>query len=293
MIYSIKLRIFNIKTISKFIILVILFIGVINIHYYFRFSLNLIQPVKYLVPDSYNKYNNTVSIQTKCNQELTKTDFLAKVRNGKKIEKLEPVDISKLSGKKGSNITSVIKKNRKRKRKKNKTKGIGYSKPIYVCYPFNNNIYVEFLNKIFNWIDNSIYSFIPSIVMVACSIAIIYYIRKNSHSLTNQSSAINQQAETNRRKRNNQLSIMLISTNVSFMIFTLPYSILNNENFKKNYEISFFANMMSYSNNSFNFVFYCLFSTAYRNAFKEILNTILVLKIYIINCRKNLIMRKK
>ena len=156
-----------------------------------------------------------------------------------------------------------------------------------MCYPVVYVDYVEFLNKFFNWIDNSIYSFIPSIVMIVCSIAIIHYIRKNSHSLTRQNCMINQQAETNRRRRNNQLLIMLVSTNVSFMVFTLPYSIFNNQTFKQYYEISFIANMISYSNNSFNFVFYCLFSTAYKEILKDMYHKIVNLRKYILKCRRN------
>ena len=280
-IYSIKLRIFNIKTISKFIILVILFIGVINIHYFFRFSLNLIQPVKYSFPDS--SKNNINSNKQKLG-DLHEKDFSAFVRNGQNI-------IENLAGKttqdkikKDKNITSLIKK---ALRFNNASKGIGYSLPIYVCYPLNNDIYVEFLNNIFNWIDNSIYSFIPSIIMIVCSIAIIHYIRKYSNSLTNQHCVINQQAEQRRKKRNNQLLIMLVSTNISFMLFSLPYSIFNNVAFKMHYDVSFIANMISYSNNSLNFMFYCLFSTCYRVRLKEMFHYLKCLVNNIFNrCKK-------
>jgi len=67
---------------------------------------------------------------------------------------------------------------------------------------------------------------------------------------------------------------MLVSTNISFMVFSLPYSILNNEKFKQNNDVSIIANMLSYSNNSFNFIFYYLFSTGYRVRLKEIFESI-------------------
>ena len=63
---------------------------------------------------------------------------------------------------------------------------------------------------------------------------------------------------------------MLLSTNISFMIFTLPFSIINTETFDIADEISSITNIFSYSNNSFNFIFYLIFSSEYRKRFKEI-----------------------
>ena len=103
-----------------------------------------------------------------------------------------------------------------------------------------------------------------------------------------QNSILIQQVEIERTKQNMKLLVMLIFINVSFIIFTLPYSTFNNENFKIHYEISFIANMISYSNKSFNSIFYIIFLVDYRKTIKEIIRLIISIKNYRFKCKNKL-----
>ena len=56
---------------------------------------------------------------------------------------------------------------------------------------------------------------------------------------------------------------MLSTTNFFFVLFSLPYSISNNNIISLQPSFIFFAHMLAYSNNSFNFLFFIIFSGKY------------------------------
>ena len=69
-----------------------------------------------------------------------------------------------------------------------------------------------------------------------------------------------------RKKRNNQLSMLLLATNLYFLLSSLPFSLANHKlTFDDSDNMKLLRhNILAYSNNSFNFIFYGLFSEKYR-----------------------------
>jgi hypothetical protein len=137
-----------------------------------------------------------------------------------------------------------------------------------ICFPMNETNYNYFLNYIWIWIDTLIYSIIPFIVMVVCSVIILTEISKTKSKLflNNQR---NKKICRKRSKRNKQLFIMLLVTNLYFVFCSLPLCVTmtyNKLKYDQN-ETSFlqtFLHIMAYSNNSVNFLFYLMFSQKYR-----------------------------
>jgi hypothetical protein len=153
----------------------------------------------------------------------------------------------------------------------NKTKLITDSSGVNdfkICFPMNETLYNYFLNYIWIWIDTFIYSIIPFIVMVVCSVIILTEISKSKSKLF-----LNNQRNKNicrkRSKRNKQLFVMLLVTNLYFVLCSLPLCVTmtyNKLKYDQN-ETSFlqtFLHIMAYSNNSVNFLFYLMFSQKYR-----------------------------
>ena len=145
-----------------------------------------------------------------------------------------------------------------------------------VCYSFGNEIYDFFMTHIWIWIDSTIYSFVPIFVMIVCSFTILFKIRSKRNNFLKLTFSTNRKIIENRINRNKQILYMLTATNIYFIICSLPYCILclklnfTDNNFKFTQTL-FLVHILSYSNNSFNFVFYGLFSKQYRQSAMELL----------------------
>ena len=136
----------------------------------------------------------------------------------------------------------------------------------YLCFPIDSPKYNYFLNNIWSWVDSSIYSFLPLFIMLICSILIFVQIKTTSDRILNRinENAHNRAISHNRMKRNNQILFMLISTNLFFIFCTLPYTISNCRIFNTSFYSLYLVHILAYSNNSFNFAFYIIFSEKYR-----------------------------
>ena len=144
-----------------------------------------------------------------------------------------------------------------------------YQEFLYICYSLDNVPYSDFLLNIWVFIDSSLYSFIPFCVMLVCSSLIMNKLIKNRrHLLITNSNALTNQIQY---KRNNQILYLLIVTNFAFIVFSLPYSILNNNNIvTTTHDSLHVAHILAYSNNSFNFIFYVIFSVKYRSELTDL-----------------------
>jgi hypothetical protein len=145
-----------------------------------------------------------------------------------------------------------------------------YQEPLYICHSLNNKAYTDFLFNVWVFIDSSLYSFIPFCIMLVCSTLIMNKLFKNRrHLMLSNSNSLTNHTQ---HKRNNQILYMLIVTNFAFIVFSLPYSILNNNNIvKSTHDSLHVAHILAYSNNSFNFIFYVIFSVKYRSEFYNLL----------------------
>jgi hypothetical protein len=138
-----------------------------------------------------------------------------------------------------------------------------------MCFPSINSAYYNFLSYIWVWIDMCIYSLIPFSIMVICSSVILFKIK-----FREKRSSIGKKAIERRSKRNKQILTMLTMTNFYFIICSLPlcivmvckkleFEIFDDET--KMEMIQTFFNILAYSNNAFNFIFFIIFSEKYRS----------------------------
>ena len=143
---------------------------------------------------------------------------------------------------------------------------------VFMCYPLQTEKYNYFLLNVWLWIDALIYSLIPFLVMLICSIIIIVEIRSKSNSFIQSNLNSNPLICKKTKRRNRQLLIMLLFNNFYFVICSLPlclsmfyYKYMGQQ--LETHSFQTFFHILAYSNNSFNFVFYFIFSHKYRQVF--------------------------
>ena len=147
----------------------------------------------------------------------------------------------------------------------------------YACYPVPNSNYEYFLNKIWIWIDTSLYSLIPFTIMVFSTLIIAVEIRINTQKFLRSPinlNNLNRGLILRRLRRTIQMLLMLTSTNIYFVISSMPFFIVfhiynakleEKEKYTTNYaNLLIIVHILAYSNNSANFIFYGLFSKKYR-----------------------------
>ena len=235
--------------IEKVVGFIAISLALLNIHYLYFFSLNIINQNSHL-PVTYEKFDNGSALDN-----MNETQILEENSDQGNYQPLSNLtsegSISKVSSVAGNKM------NNKSDLKKDF---------LYLCYPLNEFNYNIFLNHIWTWIDSTIYSFVPILVMIVCSMCILIGIKQKNFS---DSSQANRAITMKQTKRNNQLLIMLMATNLFFIICTLPYCILSHKSISIDTENNFsltllIVHILAYSNNSLNFIFYGLFSKQYR-----------------------------
>ena len=152
------------------------------------------------------------------------------------------------------------------------------------CFPSHDSKYFYFLENIWIWIDAVLYSILPFLVMIASSFFILSEINKKSREM-HLSVRINKCLIKRRSKRNKQLLAMLTVTNIFFIMCSLPLCIIMiynkmNQASPKQHFIKTFFHLMAYSNNSFNFIFYILFSQKYRLVVSSLLGKLTGLNLF-------------
>jgi hypothetical protein len=148
---------------------------------------------------------------------------------------------------------------------------------IGVCFPLNEHWwYTRFLINYWIYIDICVYTLVPFVVMSVCSVIILGKIRRKNQKYFNNlvSGRGNKMIRVNvekRSKKSRQLLIMLLITNLYFFLSQLPFCItfvLYRGKSDETIVGQFIVHVLSYSNNSINFLFYGLSSEKYR---KELL----------------------
>lgn len=116
-------------------------------------------------------------------------------------------------------------------------------------------------------------SLIPIFVIMICSILILIELCKRTFNLNSEQNSIQ-----NRIRQSNQILLMILSTNLFYFISAIPYCILYfNFSFDRveSNKSTLIFNALNYSNYSFNFLFYIIFSEKYR---KEMINLFCIFK---------------
>jgi hypothetical protein len=232
------------NTTKRFIIFIAVLLALINSHYLYFFSLNSDYRVEYNSLKIINCSNYTIN----ANKLMEESND--NLENYLSFNKCYINDDNKI------NINSSL------------TNLIDESVPFLICYPINNPTYSYFLDVIWVWVDSSLYSFIPFVVMTISSLLIIAELVKTSRRIKNKNT--NKSISKNNLKRNKQILQLLVLTNFFFIFFSLPYSISNNNIVSISYQSLYFIHMLAYTNNSINIIFYYVFSTKYRSTLLDL-----------------------
>ena len=164
------------------------------------------------------------------------------------------------------------------------------------CHPslINQFYYNKFLANTWVWIDLFLYSYIPFVIMMVCTVLITYKLCKVNKNIGRSKSSDNnnkQRSITNqnqllfkkRAKKTNQIYQLLILINVCFFVLVTPLVLSNSLGILviENKIILELVYILSYLNHCINFVFYGLSCKIYRtilydtfyNRFKKPINS--------------------
>ena len=151
---------------------------------------------------------------------------------------------------------------------------------ITKCQAETDSIYEKFLQDHWFWIDMSVYSIVPFVIMSICSLIIAFkfnQINRNYFELvSNKSHGLNKNNFLRKIKKNRQICFMLFNSNFYFFIIMLQYWIcffsFKNNNGKDELlnELQSFVYIFLYTNNAFEFLIFSITSEKYRNEFYSI-----------------------
>ena len=139
-----------------------------------------------------------------------------------------------------------------------------------ICYPLKETSYEKFLHKIWSWIDISVFSIIPFVIMLVNNVIIIGKIKKRNENylefLTNKSYKFNKKNYLKKIQKNNQIIYMLLAIKFYFLACMMPFWgwFYYNREYKSPLYAQLFVYILLYTNNAFNFFFYGISSQKYR-----------------------------
>lgn len=142
--------------------------------------------------------------------------------------------------------------------------------------------YTHFNVNILPYLHATVYSFIPVIILVPCNIMIIVSLKRSSKKLLKLTNKVNKEQAMEKEKQQNQITVMLVSVSIVFVVLTLPYVIFFliaiYWDFRYNYSgvaIYFFLEQVAYlsaeSNHAVNFFLYFLTGKKFRDSFFRLL----------------------
>jgi hypothetical protein len=148
------------------------------------------------------------------------------------------------------------------------------------CHPSLNEqfYYNKFLASTWVWIDLFLYSYIPFVIMMVCTVLITYKLCKVNKNIgrSKSTTSINQNKQQSvsnqnqlfkkRAKKTNQIYQLLILINVCFFVLVTPLVLSNSLGILmiENKIILELVYILSYLNHCINFVFYGLSCKMYR-----------------------------
>lgn len=156
-------------------------------------------------------------------------------------------------------------------------------KIIRKCGPTND--YSYFIRNVWSFIDSSVYSFIPTIIIITANSLIIWRIRLSKTTLVNFNLGAGLH-EKKRRIKNIKITIMLLALSFTFVVTTFPMSIVMiilsavPSQIKDLSELARFwllrtvSDCFMYLNHSSNFVLYILTNKDFRSAITRAMNLV-------------------
>jgi hypothetical protein len=253
--FHVELKMLRIYRVEKVIVFILIVLVSINLHHLFYFDLNI--------------FNQNL------NNQMTKIEIKDKIQ-GKEWSVPNNLTLNEILDYEHEDFSDVFDERLRKRDLSEEEDEYDFKGEILICYPLQENNYHYFLDHIWTWIDSAIYCFVPFFVMTICSIVIYFELKRTSNRLLKITARTNKKFVQKRMKRNKQIFYLLTSTNLFFILCSLPYCILS---FKSNDESTFsnltktllIIHIFSYSNNSFNFIYYGLFSKQYRDSVIKLL----------------------
>lgn len=148
-------------------------------------------------------------------------------------------------------------------------------KDLIQCFQLSA-FYNQFIDQIWVWMDITVYTFIPFLIMSVCSVIIFNQIRltsKRYFKVLVNTGRLNKKNIQRRLNRNRQLLSMLLITNIYFIASLMPtfiFTIIYGSKLIVEEVLYLFVIICFYSNNSINFILYGFSSQKYREELKGI-----------------------
>ena len=146
--------------------------------------------------------------------------------------------------------------------------------------------YSNFETFAWPWVDLCIYSLFPSTILFICKISIIYKVVHTNRGIVQNDSSNgndfqNSSATTSRRSQESSLTAMLLITSITYIVCTTPLCVFIIYNTITSLEIFksplikavgelvwAVTNMLQFTNNSINFILYCVSGRRFREELK-------------------------
>ncbi|XP_061179616.1 cysteinyl leukotriene receptor 1-like [Saccostrea echinata] len=138
----------------------------------------------------------------------------------------------------------------------------------------------DFNEFIFPWLSLTLGFIVPFVIMVIANSFIIRCIYLSNKRLAYHHSNDSKNSNSNHNKRLSSVTSMLLATNATFMILTLPIMIflivepyhVANEDVTANMHLTWaIVNICDYTDHSVNFFLYCLAGTTFRRELRKLL----------------------
>ncbi|XP_067667594.1 FMRFamide receptor-like [Haliotis asinina] len=143
--------------------------------------------------------------------------------------------------------------------------------------------YDHFQSRVWPWIDLCVFSLIPLTVLIIANISIVQKVvsrKRNTRRINPVVLTITTNHERYQDKKTSSMTMMLLALNVVFFVCTAPISVyLIGEPYwkvdsppRREAVMSLLwaiSNTLMYTNNSVNFLLYCISGSRFRNALKE------------------------
>lgn len=151
----------------------------------------------------------------------------------------------------------------------------GNTTMVIPCAPLTK-AYDDFFGKVWTWIDLCKYSLIPFVIMSTGNVYITYKVIFSARKAKHQVAPVNVQES----KKVSNMSTLLVALNCAFILCTLPVCIYFigepywiPKDVPRNIQLQdpwwAFVNLLMYTNNSINFILYCLSGSRFREAIRK------------------------
>ena len=137
--------------------------------------------------------------------------------------------------------------------------------------------YYDFETFIWPWVDLCIYSLLPSTILTVCNISIIFKVISSNRRILWDSSVRGNSTQNDslafRRYQQSSLTAMMLTTSIIYVVCTTPFcvSVIYTNNWQDNVmdDLVWVAvNMLQFTNNSINFILYCVSGRRFRAELK-------------------------